>query len=68
MAIEFSNKDILLIYGHFMKKIKELEAIKSAPNNPIDSNNIDQDIELYSSITSKIENSNPQILKLKELM
>lgn len=68
MSINFNEKDLLLIYGHFTKKIKELEKIKSTPGNPIDEKNINQDIELFSSITQKIEGSNPNISNLKNYL
>ncbi|MNP03993.1 hypothetical protein D3C76_958940 [compost metagenome] len=66
--IDFSNHDVLLIYGHFMKKIKELQLIEATPGNPIHQDTLKQDIELYSSITAKIEKSNPEVIKLRELM
>jgi hypothetical protein len=66
--IDFSNHDVLLIYGHFMKKIKELQLIEATPGNPIHPDTLKQDIELYSSITAKIEKSNPEVIKLRELM
>ncbi|MGE7113969.1 hypothetical protein [Lysinibacillus sp. NPDC047702] len=65
MPIDFTTEDLLLIYGHFSKKIKELELLKSMPDNPIDLGNINQDIELYSSITNKIEEERPSFLLLK---
>lgn len=65
MSINFDNNDLLLIYGHFSKKIQKLELLKTMPNNPIDLSNINQDIELFTSITSKIEEEYPSFLKLK---
>ncbi|OKP94785.1 hypothetical protein [Paenibacillus sp. P32E] len=66
--IDFSEHDVLLIYGHFMKKIKKLELIQSTPGNPIHPDNIKEELELFSSITGKLEENNPQLLKLRELM
>jgi len=68
MHIDFTDRDILFIYGHFTKKLKELEAIKSSPDNPIHPESINQEIELYSSVTTKIEKSKPEMTKLRELM
>ena len=65
MPINFSSNDLLLIFGHFSKKIKELETLKSTPGNPIDLSNIDQDIELFTSITSKIEEEYPKLHELR---
>lgn len=64
--IDFSNKDLLLIYGHFRKKINKLIAIKNDPNNPIDKNNINQEIQLFSSITDKIESVYPQLIEMNK--
>lgn len=68
MSINFNNNDLLLIYGHFSKKIKKLEQLKSMPDNPIDLSSINQEIELFTSITNKIEEEHPSFLKLKEHM
>jgi hypothetical protein len=64
MNIDFSDKDILLIYGHFRKEINKLNKLKTSPGNPISVSNINQDIKLFSSITNKIEKVYPQILEL----
>lgn len=61
MDFNFTNQEIIFIYGHFKKKIKELNLIKNSPNCPIDDEDINQEIELYSSITDKIEDSCPQL-------
>jgi hypothetical protein len=68
MSINFNKNDLLLIYGHFSKKVKELELLKSMPGNPIDLSNINQDIELFTSITSKIEEEHPSFNELKTHM
>ncbi|MFF5994243.1 hypothetical protein AAGS61_05750 [Lysinibacillus sp. KU-BSD001] len=65
MSIDFNKHDLLLIYGHFSKKIKKLELLKSMPDNPIDLESINQEIELFTSITSKIEEEHPSFLELK---
>ncbi|KGE20583.1 hypothetical protein [Paenibacillus wynnii] len=66
--IEFSDRDTLFIYGHFMKKLKTLEKIKSSPDNPIHPESVDQEIELYSSVISTIEKFKPEIKLLGNLM
>ncbi len=68
MSINFNKYDLLLIHGHFTKKIKKLELLKTTPNNPIDLSSINQEIELFTSITSKIEEEHPSFLDLKEHM
>ena len=64
MNIDFSEKDVLLIYGHFIRQIKELETLKASPSCPIHKSNLNQDIKLFSSITGKIEAVYPNISKL----
>jgi hypothetical protein len=59
--IGFSDKDIFLIYGHFRKKINELNEFKANPHCPIHKSNLNQDVKLFSSITDKIEEVYPQI-------
>lgn len=65
MNFNFSEEEILFIYGHFIKEVKKLENLKTIPNCPIDSESIMTDIKLYSSIISKLEISCPQLSKLK---
>jgi len=60
-SIDFSDKDILLIYGHFKKEVNNL---KSSPNKHVHKSNINEDIQLFSSITDKIEKAYPQICEL----
>jgi len=67
-SIDFSSEDILLIYGHFKKKVNELNLLKSSPNNPIHVSNINQDIKLFSSITDKIEKIYPQICEMNKYL
>lgn len=66
--VDFSNEDILLIYGHFGKKINELNSLKNHPNNPIHVSNINQDIKLFSSITDKIEKTYPQLREMNKYL
>jgi hypothetical protein len=65
--IDFSNRDVLLIYEHFVKEIKKLEEIKSAKEKVISARDINKHIGLYSSITDKIEAVYPRITKLRDL-
>ncbi|WP_061317516.1 hypothetical protein [Clostridium botulinum] len=64
MDFDFTSEEIIFIYGHFKKKIKKLKLIKNAPNCPIADESINQELELYSSITDKIEKYYPQLDKL----
>lgn len=66
--IDFSDKDILLIYGHFRKKINKLNAIKNDPNNPIHISNLNEDIKLFSSITDKIESVYPKLNEMNKYL
>lgn len=64
MEFDFTPEDIISIYGHFKKHIQKLELIKNSPNCPIADESIDQEIQIYSSITSKIKKCYPNLLKL----
>jgi hypothetical protein len=61
MEINFTNQELILVYGHFKKKINELEKIKSTPNCPFPKKDIDKDISLYTSITDKLKSANPNL-------
>lgn len=64
MKIDFTPQDVLFIYGTFKKKIGKLNELKSTPGCPIAVENIDQDIELYSSICAKLLEAQPNLGKL----
>lgn len=68
MNIDFTEQDVIFLYGHFKKKIKELELLKATPSCPISKKNINQDIKIYSSITDKIEKVCPQLKELGNLV
>ncbi len=60
MDYGFTKNDILLIYGHFMKEIKELEAICAAKNATAGTKaEARKSIKLYASITDKIKAQHP---------
>lgn len=60
MDYGFTKNDILLIYGHFMEKIKELETICNAPNIAASMKaDARKSIKLYASITDKIREQHP---------
>lgn len=64
MEINFTNPEIIFIYGHFKKKIQELETLKITPGNPFSKTDINKDIKLYSSITNKLKEACPNLSKL----
>lgn len=68
MDFDFTNQDVLFIYGTFAKKIAELEKIKAAPNCPLSKHDINAEISLCSSITEKIRKAYPQLEKIDTFM
>ncbi|HGD0580878.1 hypothetical protein [Clostridium perfringens] len=64
MDINFSQQEILFIYGHFRKEAQKLITIKNTPGCPIDSESITREINLYSSIADKIEKVYPQFSEI----
>lgn len=64
MGIDFSNQEIIFMYGHFRKQARKLMEIKSAPNCPISETNLNQDIALYNGIADKLRDAYPGLSKL----
>lgn len=64
MNIDFSEQDILYIYGCFQERIKKVEESKSAQNCPVDKKSINQELKLCSSIVDKIKTAYPNLVKL----
>lgn len=64
MDINFSNTDIIFIYGHFRKEARKLNELKAMPDCPIDKSSIDAEIELYNSIADKMRSAEPSLSKL----
>lgn len=65
MEINFTDRDVLFIYGTFKKKIEKLNLLKSTPNCPIADESINQDIELYSSVVDKLLEVQPNLRNLE---
>lgn len=65
MEINFTDRDVLFIYGTFKKKLEKLNQLKSIPDCPIAAESIDQDIELYSSVVNKILEAQPKLKVLE---
>ncbi len=63
MEINFTNSEIIFIYGHFRKEANKLKAIKDAPDCPISKDNLNQDIDLYTSIADKLLDAYPGLGK-----
>lgn len=64
MDINFSNEEVIFIYGHFCKEARKIEELKSTPNCPISKSTLDQDIKLFNSIADKLRNAYPGLSKL----
>jgi hypothetical protein len=67
LNINLTNSESIFIYGKFINEIKNLESIKNASNSPLSKSDINKDLKLYSSITKKLEEANPNLKKLKSL-
>lgn len=64
MEINFSDTDVIFMYGHFRKQARKLQEIKSAPNCCIDAKNLDDEIALYTSLADKLREAAPGLSKL----
>lgn len=65
MEINFTDQDVLFIYGTFKKKIEKLNLLKSTPNCPIADESINQELELYSSVVNKLLEAQPKLAILE---
>lgn len=65
MEINFTDQDILFIYGTFKKKIEKLNVLKSTPNCPIADDSINKEIELYTSVVNKLLEAQPKLAALE---
>ena len=64
MNIEFSNTDVIFIYGHFQKQLAEIDKIASSPNCPFDKTAIANQKAPYLSV---IETLSSQVPNLKQM-
>lgn len=67
MDINLSKQDILFLYAKLTSEIKELEALKANPDNPIHPSNMNQWIKERSSVIDKIEKAYPRLTSLEKL-
>ncbi len=68
MNIDFSDTDILFIYGHFRKEAQKLEKIKSMPDCPVSKVSLTQDIKLFNDIADKLRDACPGLSKMDNFM
>lgn len=64
MEINFSNTEVIFIYGKFKKEIRKLEELKETPGCPFSADDIDKDIALYTSLTKKLKEAVPNLSKM----
>ena len=64
MNIDFSNEDVIFMYGHFKKQIQQLNELKKSPSCPISKITINKEIKLFTSLANKLEESFPSLSKL----
>lgn len=64
MEINFTEQELIFIYGHFKLEAQKLEILKATPECPIAAKNLNSDIKLYNSIAQKLSDCNPQLLNL----
>ena len=64
MNINFSNDEIIFLYGRLRQRKEKLEIIKQSPQNPISTESIDQELNLYISMLSKLKEAVPQLSKM----
>lgn len=64
MKVEFSETDVVFIYGHFLKQLAEINKIESAPNCPLDKTAIKNQKEPYLSVIEKLRTQYPNLTKM----
>ena len=62
--INFSDEEIIFIYGEFAKKINEINIIKQAPNNPFSNKTIKSQLKMYVEVLNKIDKTHPQLKEM----
>lgn len=64
MKIDLSDTDVIFIYGHFQKKLAEIESIASAPNCPLDKKTVNEQKAPYLSVIEKLTSQIPSLTKM----
>lgn len=64
MHIDFNENEVIFLYGLLSQKIKKLTELQNHPDNPISSNSLEIDIELYSAMSQKLLAVMPNLQKL----
>lgn len=64
MKIELSDTDVIFIYGHFQKKLAEINKIATAPGYPFDKKTIENQKEPYMSVIDKLASQIPNLTKI----
>lgn len=64
MTIELSETDVLFIYGHFQKKLSEIDNIASSPNCPFDKSTINNQKSPYLSVIEKLGSQVPNLRQI----
>lgn len=66
MDINFSNTDVVFMYGHFRKEARKLTELKNTPKCPIHEDTLNTDIDLYTSLADKLREACPGLSKLDD--
>lgn len=64
MEINFTNPEVVFIYGHFKNEIRKLEDLKTTPGNPFSKSDLNKEIKLCSSVVEKLKETMPGLKKL----
>lgn len=66
MNLNFSENDLIFMYIHFKKEARKLTELKSNPKCPIAEENINADIQLYTSLADKLKDAYPKLAALDD--
>lgn len=64
MTIDFSDTDVIFIYGQFQKQLAEIEKISLSENCPFDKKTIENNRAPYLSVIEKLSSQVPGLTKM----
>ncbi len=64
MIIDLSETDVLFIYGHFLKQLKQIKEAEIASGCPLDKTSIQNLKEPYLSVIEKLAKQAPFVKEL----
>lgn len=68
MDINFSDSDLVFMYGHFRKEANKIIKLKNTSGCPIHEDTLNVDINLYTSLADKLRDACPALGKMDKYL